>query len=425
MNVRGLDRGGRLTSAVLVVLVGCGGEGPTNPSGGSGGDSMGGVEVTVATSGSGSDADGYTVAVGGTSETIAADAAGTLDDIPPGSHNVQVSGVASHCRLLDAPDAVTVVAEQTVQVAIEVECVGDIAIDNFSTLHHLTSEGELIALTPTVNRIGLWKWAPDGNRIAFELDDGDQTDLWVVNADGTGLTNLTETADFSEHRPDWSPDASTIVYWRRPNDAGGGEVWSIGADGSAAESLATEGTNDWKPRWSPDGSLIAFTSDRNGTEAIFTMAPDGSDVGELTAELAFNPEWSPNGTHIAFESTRDGDQEVYVMASDGSDQVNLSNSAESEIGTEWFPDSQAFLFSGHRSGSYHIFVASIDGSDPVQLTTGDGVTNQNANVSPDGNHIIFARAVGASPGVYIMNPDGSDAWRVLNFGYDVRWRPGG
>jgi len=113
------------------------------------------------------------------------------------------------------------------------------------------------------------------------------------------------------------------------------------------------------------------------------------------------------------------------MGSNGSNPLNLSNSSDSEIGADWFPDNGAFLFSGHRSGSYHIFVASIDGSAPVQLTTGENVTNQNANVSPDGDLIIYSRAIGASPGVYVMNADGSDAWRVLNFGFDARWRPGG
>jgi len=62
-------------------------------------------------------------------------------------------------------------------------------------------------------------WSPDGTRIAFEsgntIDDGrmfDNMDIWLVNADGSGLRNLTNTPGVYDNRPSWSPDGTNLVY---------------------------------------------------------------------------------------------------------------------------------------------------------------------------------------------------------------------
>jgi Tol biopolymer transport system component len=62
-----------------------------------------------------------------------------------------------------------------------------------------------------------------------------------------------------------------------------------------------------------DNGLIAFTSDRDGNDEVYTMAPDGSDVVRLTTDAGFDrePAWSPDGTRIAFTSSRDGNEDIY------------------------------------------------------------------------------------------------------------------
>src|SRR6187551_3535941 len=72
---------------------------------------------------------------------------------------------------------------------------------------------------------------------------------------------------------------------------------------------------------------IAFNSSRDGSNQIYLMNPDGSNVVRVTDPpgVSFGPEWSPDGTRIAFVSTRDGNHEIYVMNANGTGQTRLTN----------------------------------------------------------------------------------------------------
>ena len=77
---------------------------------------------------------------------------------------------------------------------------------------------------------------------------------------------------------------------------------------------------------------IAFVSQRDGNDEIYTMNADGSNVQRLTSDPIgspnsdLSPTWSPDGTRIAFVSNRDGNYEIYVMNADGSNQQRLTSS---------------------------------------------------------------------------------------------------
>src|SRR5207247_1572845 len=87
------------------------------------------------------------------------------------------------------------------------------------------------------------------------------------------------------------------------------------------------------------GQLLAFASDRDGTQAVYVMNPDGSGQTRLTFNPAddFFPTWSPDGQKIAFESRGDGNSEVYVMNADGSNPVNLTNNPATDGNPAWSP----------------------------------------------------------------------------------------
>jgi len=219
-------------------------------------------------------------------------------------------------------------------------------------------------------------WSPDGSRIAFSSDRDSNAEIYVMNADGTGLTNLTNNPAY-DFGPAWSPDGSRIAF--SSDRDGNDEVYVMNADGSGLARLTNNPTHDGVPDWSPDGTRIAFDSDRDNNAEIYVMNADGTDPRNLTNDPAydFGPDWSPDGSRIAFSSVRDDNPEVYVMNADGSGRTRLSNNPGEDAFPAWSPDGSRIAFDSDRDNNAEIYVMNADGTDPRNLTN-----NRASDVEP-------------------------------------------
>ena len=227
-----------------------------------------------------------------------------------------------------------------------------------SGLTQLTTEGGLMP-----------SWSPDGRRIAFLSSRGGTPGIFVMNADGSGETRLTSSPRVDEH-PSWSPDGQQVVFNR-----GGGddiEIFVINTDGTGLTQLTNSPPPVWNydPRWSPDGRQIAFTSNRDGTIEIYVMNPDGSAQTRLTNGPRQNqqPSWSPDGTQIVFSSLQDHYFQLFVMNADGSALTQVTTSQNLHVEPSWSPDGRRIAFTS-ASG---IYVVNADGTGGSQLTTSGG-----------------------------------------------------
>ena len=140
-------------------------------------------------------------------------------------------------------------------------------------------------------------WSPDGERIAFVRETGGNQDIYVVSKqkDGTWmddplLTRLTQHSA-ADHSPAWSPDDDAIAFVSGRN--GETEIYLMEADGSQQVRLTANAAADVSPVWSPDGKRIAFVSRLYGPGEIFVMKADGSEQLRLTANDAedYAPDW--------------------------------------------------------------------------------------------------------------------------------------
>jgi dipeptidyl aminopeptidase/acylaminoacyl peptidase len=142
----------------------------------------------------------------------------------------------------------------------------------------------------------------------------------------------------------------------------------VGCGSDEAEPLAVQ----------PTGERIAFSSSRDGDFEIYTMAPDGTDVRQLTRNQETEeserrdeePKWSRDGRWIAFTSTRDHPlggverQELYIMRSDGTNERRLTENDVSDIVSGWSPDGEiAFWRCTEGTAGCELRLVGPDGSD--------------------------------------------------------------
>ncbi|RIK34542.1 MAG: hypothetical protein DCC52_00405 [Chloroflexi bacterium] len=221
-------------------------------------------------------------------------------------------------------------------------------------------------------------WSPDGSKLVFRSMRDNNHEIYVMNADGSAQTRLTNNSAI-DMLPSWSPDGTKITFTSRRD--GNDEIYVMNADGSNQTNLTNNANSDAIGRWSPDSSQIVFHSNRSGVTQIYVMNDDGSNVTQLTNTLDGNgaPTWSPDGSKIAFYSLRDGTgTEIYVMNADGSNPTRLTNNTEADSGPAWSPDGTKIVFDSTRDGNYEIYVMDADGASQSNLTN-----HSNVDLGPD------------------------------------------
>ena len=232
-------------------------------------------------------------------------------------------------------------------------------------------------------------WSPDGTKIAFSRFEGRWYQIYVMNADGTDPVQITH-GDNNASDAAWSPDGRRIAFTRC--SAGSCDIYVMNADGGGGEERLTHGERpgEQDPTWSPDGRRIAFT-DIGG---IVVMNADGQDWTWVTDGPAddSNPDWSPNGPQIAFDGSRglwNGD--IYLVSPDGSPMTNLTDSPPLDSNPSWSPDGRsiAFMRKRNRHVKARLFVMSADGSSQRNLRAiGDAYSRP--SWSPDGARLAYS-----------------------------------
>ncbi|MCB2223723.1 MAG: septum formation family protein [Actinobacteria bacterium] len=264
-----------------------------------------------------------------------------------------------------------------------------------------------------------------GEVIAF-LSEMDDIDVWTIAGDGTGATNVTaDAARELTAQPGWSPDGTRIAYSAEVD--GNTDIYVVNADGTGRARLTDDPGVDDTPVWSPDGTRIAFISTRaNGEFDIFTMAADGSDVQRVTdnPDRDSSPSWHPDGTRIVYRARVDGNSNIRVTNAAGGILLNLTTDPAFDGDPTWSPDGTKILFTTDRTGDYEIFVMDADGANKVNLTN-HPADDEFPTWSSDGAFIAFQSDRQYGQDVWLMRADGSDQTNLTQMapsGYP-RFRP--
>ncbi len=188
---------------------------------------------------------------------------------------------------------------------------------------HRRLETELVAMIgPT--------WSPDGRRLVFSGLKNGVTDLYMIDADGRNLRQLTDDA-FGDLQPNWSPDGRWIAFAseRGPQSDlatlkfGEWQISLYDLETGDVRVLPQQAGKNLNPQWAPDAQSVAFLSDRTGIAQLFLFDLQDDQhyqltrfVGGITSLTEHSPAitWAREADKLAFVYADNGDYQVWSIS---------------------------------------------------------------------------------------------------------------
>ena len=235
--------------------------------------------------------------------------------------------------------------------------------------------------------------SPDGKKLVFEITVAGHEQIFTMNVDGSGQTQI--TSDAVDHdSPAWSPDRRKIAYVAEKD--GDESIYTINADGTGEQRITTDHGRYIHPNWSADSSKIIYCSDddlhppKKNDSQIYSIELKTREVKALiTVGTSTYPSWSPDGQKIVFRRMiGEMNSEVFVANSDGSGERNLTSHPAFDGWPAWSPDGSQIAFASNRNANYQIFIMNADGSGVHLLANTEGRATE-PRWSRDGKTIYF------------------------------------
>lgn len=277
------------------------------------------------------------------------------------------------------------------------------------------------------------QWSPDGKKVVFTsmrgIPPNINKEIYVMNADGSDQTRLTNFKKFTfgPDAPQWSPDGKKILFdatisYDIDTDRTVSEIYIINADGTELTQLTFHNLDAINPKWSPDGNKIAYSLHDYGVGNVYVINADGTEETRLTFNHRYNidPEWAPDGTKIAYMSSyTNTDYEIYVINPDGTEETQITRDNGENFAPQWSPDGKKIAYLYSYDGKNSVCIITILEKNVVCNT--DSGSAGSPRWSYDGKIIAFGYTYNQESGIRTMNVDGTDSKSLSNPIVDDSW----
>jgi TolB protein len=277
---------------------------------------------------------------------------------------------------------------------------------------------------------------PHQGRIAFVANQGGNWELFVMNGDGTGMVQLTESP-LDERSPAISPDGAQIAY-----TTSDGALRVMNMETKSATQIPLPANRYGYPTWTGDGSGIIYTvykftpgnedadfflySFKDRKEQPFLTQTGPQDYPSFSAEANALAYISSAATVVAGVGSR-VTQELWVVSLKDSKPAQLALGSENETRPAWSPDGKWIVFSSNRKGNPDLWAINSGGEELTQLTDSPAAETSPA-WSPDGGQIVYVSTASGRMQLMLLDVRTRESRALLPFGSntievkDPAWR---
>lgn len=286
----------------------------------------------------------------------------------------------------------------------------------FAVMMSLTVTLALVALV-VLARTAL---AAHAGEIAFENNRDDNWEIYLLDIQTSVAVNLTNNpAD--DIAPAWSPDGRRLAFVSDRDRDNHPEVYIMDADSGGVRRLRMDMGIYGDPVWTADGQALVMTI---GWKQIYLVDADGKDRTMLG--LGFSPNLSPDGQRLLSydDSTESVNSNIQLLDRNNNRLAELTSRATHDWDAAWSPDGQQLVFVSSRDGRPGIYVMNPDGSN-IRTITRNGY-DLSPNWSPDGTQIIYSSGTRGNMRLYAVNVNGGSPRLLTNISGDSHspvWRP--
>jgi len=251
--------------------------------------------------------------------------------------------------------------------------------------------------------------ASRSGQIVFSSNRSGAWRLWLIQADGSGLKQLTtQDSDDRDVDPMFGPDGKSVLFTSTRGGKTG--VWRLALDSSKAERIC----DGDQAEWSPEGKQIAL---RRNERILTRDLATGAEKFLSPADWPHcsGPAWSPDGKSIAFAARWEAGNGIFIVPAAGGKPAKVYDQ-QGACEPHWSPDGTRLVYETET----HICTLNPDGTKNRVITYFGGVQRY-ARYSPDGKFLVFCQGVSEQGPweVYLIPATGGAPSKLTEGGSDM------